>query len=204
MIGGSALSNIGKKAGIAGLVVGAFGLGFGNKVAPQVRDAAFEGVMGDPNADVAFTGRKIDTRYLAGMAMGGLPGKVSRLSAPGDAFSFSGGPSVPSVAAGVGIGAAIGAAKGMSGIGNAVAIPSAKGLARTASRGMFGAIAGGAIGALSIAGLAGLQTRSLMRNNEQFYDQSPYAPRNSTRGLIHSTGAVGDIVLGMHNSRGGY
>ena len=41
----------------------------------------------------------------------------------------------------------------------------------------------------------------LIQNNQDFYSQSPYA---RSRQLATELNASGDIVLGMHNARGGY
>ena len=58
-------------------------------------------------------------------------------------------------------------------------------------------IAGAAIGAI-----APLEyTRRRIQNNQDFYSQSPYA---RSRQLATELNASGDIVLGMHNARGGY
>lgn len=61
-----------------------------------------------------------------------------------------------------------------------------------------GAIAGAAIGA---AALPAAFVGGHIRGNQQFYSQSPY--NNSLR-RAEQLNASGDIVLGMHNSRGGY
>jgi uncharacterized protein YcfJ len=63
--------------------------------------------------------------------------------------------------------------------------------------GAIGAIAGAAVGAT-----APLEyTRRRIRSNQDFYSQSPYA---RSRQLANELNASGDIVLGMHNARGGY
>ena len=62
------------------------------------------------------------------------------------------------------------------------------------SRGVRGAIIGGAIG--TTAALA-----NRISNNQEFYSQSPYSSSGSTAANLNATG---DIVLGMHNSRRGY
>jgi hypothetical protein len=63
--------------------------------------------------------------------------------------------------------------------------------------GAIGAIAGAAIGAASPL----MYTAGRIRNNQEFYSQSPYS---RSRQLANELNASGDIVLGMHNSRGGY
>lgn len=204
-----------------GLGAAAVGIGALNIVAPAAKDAAFDVVMGDPNADVAFTGRDISTRYLVGRSMGGFTGRALQyFGAPTDTFVFQGPGAVDprNTAATSGIagvtGMAVGGSLG-SMLGTKLATRKAlkAGLSAPTGRGSLksrlglaaiGAIGGGMMGAS--LGPTGdfLQTRQLMRDNELFYSQSPYAPRNSTKSLVHSTNAVGDIVLGMHNSRGGY
>lgn len=199
---GRGMSRIGgSKAGMMGIAAGAFGLGVLNSVAPAARDAAFESVMGDPNADYAFTGRKLDTRFMAGHSMGGIAGRALSYTAPGDAISFAGEPRL-----GGGTGGALtvgGAAAGMA-FGAYRGMRSGAGIKGKIGSTILGAIGGATIGGAIAPSVIGFQTAALMRNNQQFYDQSPYATRNSSRSLIHSTGAVGDIVLGMHNSRNGY
>lgn len=206
------VSKVGAKAGLGAVAAGAVGLGFLNSVGPVARDAAFEAVMGDPNADVAFTGRKIDTRYLVGRSMGGVSGRMLQYSAPTDAFSFQGPGAVDprNTAAGSALMGASGAALGVAG-GSLFA--KRRAFKAGLSAPTRGASLRAKIGFGVAAGIAGvtmgpmndlLQTRQLMRDNQRFYSESPYATRNSTRSLIHSTNAVGDIVLGMHNSRGGY
>lgn len=200
---GKIASRIGNSVAMAGhskkamgaLGIGAFGLGVANTAAPVARDAAFDVAFGDPNADVAFTGRKIDSRFLAGSAMPGPLGFAARASAPSDYLTFSS--PAPSAAEGF-VGAAVGGTVG------AVAGSLIKG---KVNRGRM--ISGGIMAASTLvgAGIGGsnglLRTRALMANNQQFYSESPYA-RNSSRNIVAQTNAVGDIVLGMHNSRSGY
>jgi hypothetical protein len=190
-IGRSLTSN----KGMAALGVGFAGLGFGNSVGPTARDATLDVVMGDPDADVAFTGRKISTRYLAGSAMGGVPGLALRSSAPNDYATFAsptptGNQAIATGAVGGVVGAGAGIAAGMK-----------------LGRGFFGKAVMAGIGGttgVAVGGSVGLmETRKMIRDNQQFYSQSPYA-RNSSSSIANSTNAVGDIVLGMHNSRRGY
>lgn len=203
------LSRVGNRMGSRGVIgtaaVGAGILGLGASLAPTARDAAFESIMGDPNADVAFTGRKIDTRYLVGRSMGGFTGRALQYSAPTDTFTFQG-PGAVNPRNTAAISATLGSIGFAGGAMGAAVLASKRGksLKGKIGFGILGGITGGSLGAAM--GPTGdlLQTRQLMKNNQTFYDQSPYATRNSTRSLIHSTNAVGDIVLGMHNSRGGY
>jgi hypothetical protein len=125
------------RAGMASIALGAAGIGMANTVAPAVRDAAFDVAMGDPNADAAFTGRKIDSRFLVGRAMGGFGGGLLQATSPEDALSFNSVATAPvnlygSPARG-GIGLGIGAATG----------------------GIIGKFAGGKRGAMIGAGIGG-------------------------------------------------
>lgn len=162
------LANVGKKllggmgrgltsrSGLAAVGIGAFGLGMLNKAAPAARDAAFDVAFDDPNADVAFMGRKMSSRFLLGTAMGGPLGAGLRMSAPSDYMMVN--PMVPqgpvnadgSFRAG-GIGAGVGGLVG--GIAGRVlgGKGSRKGIAIGAS---VGAFLGGTGGLGSIRGAA--------------------------------------------------
>lgn len=214
MIGRNILSRLGRTARGAGrataagsgrvapyaIGLGAVGLGAASVAAPAARDAAFAVGMGDPNADVAFTGRKLDTRFLVGHSMGGFTGRALSYTSPSNAISFSGGPKGADTA---GVGAVVGAGLGGS-YGMYRGLRYGKGIKGKLGGAILGSVAGGAIGGAIAPAVPAAQTVGVMRGNQRFYSESPYAPRNTTRSLVHSTGAVGDIVLGMHNSRGGY
>lgn len=60
--------------------------------------------------------------------------------------------------------------------------------------GLLGAVAGGAIGATAM-------TASYINRNKDFFQSNPYNRGSAMQ--ASSTGAYGDIVLGMHNSRRG-
>lgn len=64
---------------------------------------------------------------------------------------------------------------------------------------IMGGIAGGFIGGV-VAPTA--QMMGFVGVNRDFYSQSPYANRSTTTAA--ALNASGNIVLGMHNSRGGY
>lgn len=197
--GGGVARGSGRMAPYA-LGLGAVGLGAASVAAPAARDAAFAVGMGDPNADVAFTGRKLDTRFLVGHSMGGVAGRVLSYTSPSTAISFSGGPKgADSAGTGAVVGAGLGGSYGMY-----RGLRYGKGVKGKLGGTLLGAVGGAAIGGSIAPAVPMAQTAMVMRNNRGFYDQSPYAPRNTTRSLVHSTGAVGDIVLGMHNSRSGY
>jgi len=167
---------------MAGLGVASFGLGMANTVGPEARDATFDAVLGTPDADKYFTGRKFSARFLAGQTIGGPVGTAMQATAPLDLLSVN--PPIPvnpvnSGAGGMGIGGAIG---GIIGRGKGAAI---------------GAAIGGTIGAaVPVAGV-----RAYTKHNRDFFTQSPYGRSSSANAELS---AVGDIVLGMHNSRRGY
>lgn len=248
----------GSKAAMLAIGAGAFGLGFLNKTAPAARDAAFDFAFGNPDADVAFTGRKIDTRFLLGTAMGGPVGAMARMSSPENYLTFNSptpGPvnlygSPGRAVAGLGIGAGIGGViggiagrgkgaligagiggflggtGGMGSVGSAPFVTAGgavagavaggvKGFQGGVKRGIAGTILGAIGGAAGGAALSGAMiggsvapalaaTRAQMSNNQLFYQQSPLRSKSSTMELMSQTNAVGDIVLGMHNSRRGY
>ena len=184
---GRGLSRVGSnRSALLAVGLGAGAMGFGSSVAPAVKDATLEAAFGDPNADVAFTGRDLNARFLAGAAMGGIGGGLLQASSPEDFISTN-----PAAAIGTAaIGTLGGAAVGSAGIGSLGYIAT--------GRGLKGAIAGGIIG----AGLGAASTaRNYVSNNSQFFRQSPYSTSAQAASLLN---ASGDIVLGMHNSRRGY
>lgn len=189
------------RAGLAAIGIGAFGLGVANKAAPAARDAAFDVAFNDPNADEKFVGRKLNTRFLLGEAIGGPIGGAMRMSSPDDWAAVNAPIVMPTpqnmvataaVSAGLGIGGAITGAKRGKGV---------KGKA-------LGALIGGTIGAAlppvigastTMAGVKGRFSR-----NERFYSESPYAGSSGSLATASALSASGDIVLGMHNARRGY
>ena len=181
------------RAALGAIGAGAFTLGAASTIGPAARDAAFDVALGDPNADVAFTGRKINTRYLLGEGMSGPIGTATRLTSPMDYETFSSPvPTGKQAFISAGVGGAIG-----GGIGMAAGSILKK---RLGIAGVAGTAIGAAVGATS--GLMG--ARNLVKNNQRFYQESPYNNRNSSLNTMNNTNAVGDIVLGMHNSRRGY
>jgi hypothetical protein len=169
----------------------AFMGGMANEIGPAARDAAFESTLGTADADKYFTGRKFSARFLAGTAMGGPLGSALQSTAPSDM-----------IATGTGAitGNPIGYAAGGSGLGalsgGGIAAMAGKGVRGKIIGAVGGAIAGGAVGgAAPFAGAA-----QYARSNREFFSQSPYGRSTANNDLS----AVGDIVLGMHNSRRGY
>jgi membrane associated rhomboid family serine protease len=145
-------------------------------------------VLGTPDADQYFTGRKFSARFLASGALPGPLGTAVRATAPSDSLAIN--PAIPknpvvSGPAGMGVGGLIGfgAAKRFGfGAGKSIAL---------------GAAIGGTMGAA--APLTG--ALSYTRRNKDFFTESPYGRSSSANAELS---AVGDIVLGMHNSRRGY
>jgi hypothetical protein len=177
----------------AGAVVGfgaLFGLGVMNSAGKSAKEGMMEAAFGSPDADRAFLGTELSGRFLAGSVLGGPVGGLMRASAPLDYMKVN--PIAPTSGqqmASTAIGGLIGGAVG--GIGGTISKLGGK------KFGAIGAIAGAAIGA--VAPLS--YTMGRIRNNQEFYSQSPYA---RSRQLASELNASGDIVLGMHNSRGGY
>jgi hypothetical protein len=184
------------KGAVAAIGVGAFGLGVANTAAPAARDAAFDFAFGNPDADIAFTGRKLDTRFLIGTETPGIAGFAMRFSSPSEYKTFNS----PIPTGNEVVGAAVGGGVlGATAAGLATKMFFKKGNLATAGAAAVAGIAGTIAGGSS----ALVGTRQMMRENERFYKESPYA-RNSSSNISSSTNATGDIVLGMHNSRRGY
>lgn len=179
----------GKALGAIGAV--AFGAGVMSKTGPAAMDAAMEGAFGDANADRYFTGRDLSLRTFAGASIGGLGGEMLQMTDPGDYMATN--PVTGSTVAGAGVGTGVGALAG-----SAIAKSRGKG-------GIKGAVLGGVIGSalggiMGRTGYTGLPIQH-MRNNQQFFTESPYSPLGRGNNMLN---ASGNIVLGMHNSRRGY
>lgn len=173
---------------MVGLGVASFGLGMANTVGPEARDASFDAVLGTPDADRYFTGRKFSARFLASGALPGPLGSAVRATAPSDSLVVN--PTMPvnpvtSGSAGMGIGGLFG-----FGVAKRFGFSTGRSIA-------MGAAIGGTMGAAApVAGAL-----SYTRQNRDFFTQSPYGRSSSSSAELS---AVGDIVLGMHNSRRGY
>lgn len=174
------------KSGLMGTAAAAGTLGMLNTTVPAVKDAALESAFGDPNADQFFTGRDLDARFLVGGSIGGIAGTAMQLTSPGDyAFYNTPAPTATNTIASGAAGAGLGflGARGLGG-------------------GMRATIASTAVaGAIGFAGPT-LGMAAMARNNSNFFSNSAYGRRNSSQTSLDLS-AVGDIVLGMHNSRGG-
>lgn len=193
----SKLGSIGSSKTAIGLLgAGALTSGFASVVGPATMDASMDVAFGTPNADRYFTGRDMSLRGTLGAAMGGPIGGALMSTAPGDFFAVN--PAVPSPAATIPIGTAVGAMAGATAGG-------LKGSGSIKSRifkGALGAVGGGMVGGTIGAAIPAAGVASYMSDNRQFFSQSPYAPSSArTMADLHATG---DVVLGMHNARRGY
>lgn len=166
------------------LAIGAGLLGMSQGVGSSIREGMMETAFADPNADAAFLGRNLSARYMLGHAMGGSIGNIMKYSAPGDQYMIN---PVQPTAASTGVGALVG------GLAGGV-LGSIKGPKTAAAGGILGAIGGGAV-------MPAAYTMGHIRRNSEFYRSSPY---RSSRQMAEELNASGDIVLGMHNSRGGF
>lgn len=275
---GKGITKVGSSRGaLAAIGIGALGMGIASEVGPAARDAALDFSMGDPNADVAFTGSKFSARYLAGTAIGGGIGGAMRASAPGDYFRENpmfmpgnsgrfnpvGGAIGGAAGGGLGVlaggiaGGVLGGKKGeviggilggvlgggagftagagggslspealVGGTGVAGIVGGAVGLGvggtlsggvaedifklgnfgRRASKtvgGLYGGAIGMGLGMAAVGAIAAHPVLDYTKKNQQFFNESPYAPRSSMA-TSSALNASGDIVLGMHNSRRGY
>lgn len=218
--GGRGISSLsGSKFGMGAIAAGAFGLGVLNTAAPAARDAAFDVAFGDKDADIAFTGRKLDARFLAGSAMGGYGGSALRLSsndywAMNPIIADSSGAAAATGAIGAGVGGFAGYGIGgvLGSLNKGMLKPALKasnsriirgagsiaGLVANRPLGMLaGAVAGGVAAGLGPAA-------SFVKKHSRFTSESPYAPGSGSMATAQALSASGDIVLGMHNSRRGY
>lgn len=136
-------------------------------------------------------GSSMSGRFLMGAALGGPMGAIMQASAPSDFARVNPIMPVNPMATGS-IGGFAGAAVG-----------GLAGLKRSPRAAIAGTIMGGVSGAF-VGGVAAPATQLMgfVGANRNFYAQSPYANRSSATAA--ALNASGDIVLGMHNARGGY
>ncbi len=223
--------NIGRRVGgMTGLGLGAIGLaGVAGGIGPSAKNAVLDYAFDDPNADEAFMGRPMSSAFLGsagaygtagavgvglgGAAVGGLVGgggvakalpkgirgrggligmgalvggtMGGSIGGLGDTYNTYGpaptaGANVAATAIGAGIGGTIGAFS-----------------KRKTRGGLIGAAVGGLVGAAVVPGM----TIGRVRSNRELLNSSPYS---SSLAMAQALNASGDIVLGMHNSRGGY
>jgi hypothetical protein len=208
---GRTVETLSKPSSLMAIGAGSFALGMFNKAAPAARDALLDVSMGDPNADVAFTGRKLSPTFLAGQHFGGAAKVIGNAANPMD-YASTGQPLAQSlrmmgspvgIAAGtvatgaLGVGGAIGGNKLGKTLGGIFG-PTGKTIG-----GIVGGIAGGMAGVgIGLAPPVAMVTGHVKRN-QRFYSESPYAGNSSLTNAL-ALNATGDIVLGMHNSRRGY
>ncbi len=186
---------------------GIFAAGLVGNSARSFLDLGNEAAFGDENADRYFLGERglspgtvLDSTFGSGMAAGG--------TIAGGALGAAGG-----AAAGIGASKMLKEAK----FANDINIPEKfsdsipllkgknvplggktlfKGGVTTKARGLglIGAAVGGAVGASAFVS-------SHINRNREFFQSNPYNRGSAMQ--ASSTGAYGDIVLGMHNTRRG-
>jgi hypothetical protein len=186
---------------------GIFAAGLVGNSARSFLDLGNEAAFGDENADRYFLGERglspgtvLDSTFGSGMAAGG--------TIAGGALGAAGG-----AAAGIGASKMLKEAK----FANDINIPKKfaddipliggknvplggktlfKGGVTTKARGLglIGAAVGGAVGASAFVS-------SHINRNREFFQSNPYSRGSAMQ--ASSTGAYGDIVLGMHNTRRG-
>lgn len=187
----------GSRAAMIGLMGTAAVAGGVSTAVPAAVDANMDIAFGSPDADKYFVGKELSSRYLLGRAMGGGLGTMMQATDPMSAMTFSGGRNVPGAKTTM-IGGAIGGAGGALG-GAAIAGAMGGGI-----RGKIGgAILGGIVGGGAIGGLPLANAGMTLRDNQDFFSQAAYG-RSVSNSTAAGLGAVGDIVLGMHNSRNGF
>jgi hypothetical protein len=179
---------VGRKIAIGAGMLGAAGAGFANEVGSAAVDASMDVAFGAPDADRYFTGREISNRYLAGRLIGGPVGTAMQATDPFTAMDYSGNTAVPGATATM-AGGAIGSVVG--------------GIAGSKMGGLKATIAGALIGGVTGASLPLANAGAAMSANRSFFQETAYG-RSASQGNAMALSAVGDIVLGMHNSRNGY
>jgi len=189
-VAGAAAGLGGSRKAMGALAIGAFGAGMMSKAGPAAMDATMEGAFGDANADRYFTGRDLSLRTFAGAGIGGIGGEALQITDPGDYAATNPVMSANPLASSRNIGGLTGIAGGIIG-----------GLTKGRKGALIGGLSGMAVGG-AVGGLGSVASPLVhMRNNQQFFSQSPYSPMGRNSGILN---ASGDIVLGMHNSRRSY
>jgi hypothetical protein len=204
------MDNTALKVG-AGLA--AAGVGFASAVGPTTKEAMLDISLGSPDADVAFTGRDLDARFIAGSAMGGaLGGLLASTSSDiigTGAYEQGGGTAANTVMTGGVIGTAIGigaAAMGSKKFGSKAIFQGRRGAARKMGLGMSAVVGGGAVGAgIPASGMYSSGEAAKRQSGDEWMNESVFSERarNSSASISAVTRATGDIVFGMHNTRGG-
>ena len=169
-----------------------------NSILPGAPGAAAGGALMGGTLGAAAGGmlgaRKGIKSGVAGALIGAVVGGgMGTLASDGIGGQTVAGAGLGGVAGGIG-GALLGAKSGGSTFGKV-----AKGIVG----GVMGAGMGATIGGAAPITAAGISTKSYMNDNAEFFASSPYSGRG-TQQIMNDTGASGNIVLGMHNSRKGY
>lgn len=194
---------VSSRGGLAGIGIAAGATGFLKEAAGGAVDAGMDVAFGSPDADKYFVGKELNSRYLIGGAIGGMGGVgeffggMLQSTDPLANLTFSGGEGVPGAAttmAGLGVGTVGG------GIGGGML--SAK-LGGGIKGRIGGALAGAAIGGVALGSMPLAVTAGTLRGNREFFNETAYG-RSTSSNTAAGLNAVGDIVLGMHNARGGY
>ena len=191
----------------------AAGVGFASAVGPVTKEAMLDISLGSPDADVAFTGRDLDARFIAGSAMGGVFGGLLA-GTSGDiigtgAYEQGGGAAANTIMGGGVIGTAIGigaAAMGSKKFGSKAIFQGKRGAARKMTLGMSAVVGGGAMGAgMPAVGVYSSGEAAKRQSGDEWMNESVFSERarNSSASISAVTRATGDIVFGMHNTRGG-
>jgi len=163
--------------------------GFVNQAGSMAVDASMDVAFGAPDADRYFVGNELSNRYLAGRLIGGPAGTALQATDPFAAMDYSGGTGVPGPKASA-VGGVVGTAAGAYGAGKI-------------GGGLRGKILGAAIGGLVGGSMSLANAGVAMSANANFFQETAYG-RSASQGNAMALSAVGDIVLGMHNTRNGY
>ena len=196
-----------------GLGLAAAGVGAASVIGPAAKDSLLDIGLGSPDADVAFTGRSLDARFLAGTAMGGFTGGLlagtSKDAMSTGAYSM-GGEAVGKASLGLGtLGTVVGAGLAIYGnkkLGSKAMFAGKRGMARRVVASAGAVMGGGAIGgALPFMGEASGAISARRQTEDEWFNESVFSEssKNSTAAISSITRATGDIVFGMHNTRGG-
>jgi len=181
---------------VAAIGLGAAAIGAASEISNAAVDASMDVAFGAPDADKYFVGKELSARYMLGRAMGNaggffntVGGTAMQATDPLAAMDYSGGAGVPGATASVagGVAGAAAGAYGASKIGG----------------GLKGKILGAAIGGLAGGSMPLVNAGATMSANSSFFNETAYG-RSASQGNAMGLSAVGDIVLGMHNSRNGY
>lgn len=219
----SLLQGLGTKTLLGTALAAGMVKGIGSSPKEALLNAAFD----DPNADEAFMGRPMSGRFLGAAGVGGAGAAVGMGVAGAVIGGALGGGAAgkimagsklrgSAISAGIVGGMAIGAGAGGAGetlsiygprptagiqLGSTIAGTVLGGTIGSLAKGVKGGMIGGAIGAIAGTAAIPAMTASRIRDNSALLARSPY---NTSTLMAQNLNASGNIVLGMHNSRGGY